>query len=224
MRQMVRAETEQILDLSARTLSTIHARAPPRTTPRRKFRWRKRRTPRACAVSRARSPSAPSKNPSKNADPKNWEMKALLAAAATNENTARDFSPGNAAALGALEAALADMAIDLEAIVTDAAPGEEECGSVISQATARYSARSLAQTLDEGAVGRISTLYRDDARFRDAANAYLSEFDSLLARAKEGDGGGLLTLDGALRRYRKNLSRHRVCAWKAIGIFRSRAA
>jgi hypothetical protein len=54
-------------------------------------------------------------------------------------------------------------------------------------------ARRLAKAIDNDAVNRIAALYRENARFRDAANAYIGEFEGLLARAKEGDGGGLLT-------------------------------
>ena len=36
-----------------------------------------------------------------------------------------------------------------------------------------------------GAVDRIATLYRENARFREAAGTYLEEFETMLARARE---------------------------------------
>ena len=54
-------------------------------------------------------------------------MKTLLAAAGgTRIRRPGQLQPGTAAALGALEMALADMAMDLEAIVVDAAPSDED--------------------------------------------------------------------------------------------------
>ena len=194
VREMVRSETEEILDLSARTLSTIHARSVPRTVrpaiappapepPESEglLGMAKRLTQR-----QRRKPSEPPAG----GEPKAWEMRTLLAAVETSE--ARDLKPSGAAALGALEAALADLAIDLDGITAQAAPGEDEWRRYLAGDRSIF-ARRLGETIDDDTVNRIATLYREEPRFRDAANAYLAEFESLLARAKEGDGGGLLT-------------------------------
>jgi hypothetical protein len=193
IRQMVQSETDQILDLSARTLSTIHARGARPSTPAvtdavpqteseglkglaRKLTQRPKRD--------LRDTTNDKPHPGKS-----WEMKTLLAAVETN---APQLPPGNAAALGALEMALADMAFDLDAIVIDVTPGDDDWKRYLSGDRAVF-ARKLAGAIDDAATDRISTLYREDTRFHDAADAYLTEFESLLTKARDGDGGGLLT-------------------------------
>src|SRR6185437_4255024 len=90
------------------------------------------------------------------------------------------------------EAALSDLAVDLEGITAEAAPGEDEWRRYLAGDRSVF-ARRLAGAIDDDTVNRIATLYREEPRFREAANAYIGEFEALLARAREGDGGGLLT-------------------------------
>ena len=195
VRQMVQSETEQMLDLSARTLSTIHARgarpsmppSPPENDSEglkglaRKLTQRNISNKSGRDLREASGMTTPVN--------KGWEMKTLLAAVETGNPP--KLQPGSAAALGALEVALADMAVDLKAIVLDASPGDEDWKRYLSGDRAVF-ARKLAQVIDSAAINRITGLYREDARFHDAAEAYLSEFESLLTKAREGDRGGLL--------------------------------
>jgi hypothetical protein len=198
VRDMVRSETEEILDLSARTLSTIHSRNAPRIArkpeeppppevpePEGLLGMAKRLT------QRPRKPRSETPSPPPSGDGKGWEMRKLLQAVETNEQ--RDLKPTSAAAMGALEAALADMAVDLDGITATVSPGEDEWRRYLAGDRSVF-ARRLAEAIDDDTVNRIATLYREEARFRDAANTYIAEFEALLARAKEGDGGGgLLT-------------------------------
>jgi len=194
VRAMVRSETEEILDLSARTLSTIHARTAPRPAfnPRALPQAEAEPERSAGLFGMARKLTNKPKQPQAKigSDGKGWEMSKLLAAAETGET--RDFKPSTAAAMGALEAALADLAVDLESITGETPPNEAEWRDYLAGDRAVF-ARRLAGAIDSDTVDRVAALYREDTRFRDAANIYMSEFEGLLARAKEGDGGGLLT-------------------------------
>jgi len=201
IRHMVQSETDQMLDLSARTLSTIHQRSaqsgrvPVLPAP----------IPAVASVPEAPEPEGLkglarklTQRPRRNSDmrgksdAKGWEMKTLLAAVESSEAAGRELSGGSAAAMGALQMALADMAVDLDAISTEAAPGSEEWRRYLAGDRAVF-ARNLANAIDDGAIDRITTLYREDENFHAAADAYLTEFEALLSRAREGDGGGLLT-------------------------------
>jgi hypothetical protein len=197
VRQMMTAETEQLLDLSARTMSTLHARstgkvAPP-DDPGRPMK--PAAEPEAEGLKGLARKLTARKSPDRNPrDSKTWEMKTLLAAAEEGDVRpvkSEGLGLNTAATLGALELALADMAIDLSAL-DNSQPGDEDWKRYLAGDRAVF-ARRLTDTIDDQAVERITMLYRDDRRFHDAADAYLAEFENLLARAREGDGGGLLT-------------------------------
>jgi hypothetical protein len=196
MRQMVQSETDEILDLSARTLSTIHAR----TARANGLKLPASPAPAAGAeqpesdglIGMARRLTQRPKKGSPPPEPKSWDMRALLAAVEDGETKAKNLRPAAAAAMGALQVALADLAVDLDPILSDSALGEEEWRRYLAGDRSVF-ARKLAQAIDASVVDRIAMLYRENARFREAANTYLEEFEQMLARAREGDGGGLLT-------------------------------
>jgi len=204
VRQMMASETEQILDLSARTMSTLHARSTGKVTaPDIGGPMKLEAVPEPEGLkglarkltTRKASDKGPGDKPVRPGDGKAWEMKTLLAAA-EQDNEVRLPRPGasgldTAATLGALELALADMAIDLSAL-DNSEPSDEDWKRYLAGDRAIF-ARRLSGTIDDSAVDRITTLYRDDKRFHGAADAYLAEFETLLAQARQGDGGGLLT-------------------------------
>jgi hypothetical protein len=197
VRQMMVAETEIILDLSARTMSTLHARSTGKVTaPDLGGPMKPPAEPEAEGLKGlARKLTARKPAERGRGEAKSWEMKTLLAAAEQDSGIriAKSDRMGldTAATLGALELALSDMAIDLSAL-DDAQPADEDWKRYLAGDRAVF-ARRLAGAIDEQAVDRVTTLYRDDKRFHDAADAYLAEFEKLLTRAREGDGGGLLT-------------------------------
>lgn len=203
VRDTVRSETEQMLDLSARTISTLHARnaarnglrpaqpgePEPEPQPNDGLMAMARRLTQRTPKQKAKP--APQKSPEP-VDGKNWNMKTLLAAVETDEFDNKSLKPGAAAAMGALQAALADIAVDLDAIVGGDISGEEEWRQYLSGDRSIF-ARKLADSISTDTVERVCTLYRENGKFRDAANIYMAEFETLMARAQEGDGDGLLT-------------------------------
>ena len=82
------------------------------------------------------------------------------------------------------------MAVDLEAIA-EFGPGDDEWRRYLAGDRSVF-ARRLAGAIDDTTVNRIATLNRENAHFREAANTYITEFEGLLSRARESDGGGLL--------------------------------
>jgi hypothetical protein len=194
MRDMVRSETEEILDISARAISTVHARTAARAQSRPESEAAPAQSSdglRGMARRLTQRPNKRKEQPVNPSDPKGWNMSTLIANVETNEAKSRELKPGAAAALGALQAALADMAIDLEALCPDGAPGNDEWRRYLAGDRTVF-ARRLAGAIDEDTVNRIANLNRENAQFRDSANTYMDEFEGLLSRAREGDGGGLL--------------------------------
>ena len=191
VREMVRSETEEILDLSARTLSTIHTRRAAHTgqrhAPNEQAAAPENGNDGLLGMARKLTQRSKRKDGSEG---KSWDMSTLIANVETNEQRSKELRPVAAAALGALQAALADMAVDLEAI-SEIGPGDDDWRRYLAGDRSVF-ARRLANAIDDTTVNRIATLNRENAHFREAANSYITDFEGMLSRAREGDGGGLL--------------------------------
>jgi len=192
VREFLRSETDEILDISARTLSTIHARNTVKSGLRPNPNEPVSEEPENEGLLGLARKLTQRPKRKETAEAKSWDMSTLLAAVETGDIVRpKELKPAAAAALGALQAALTDMAVDLEAIAINDAPGEDEWRRYLAGDRSVF-ARKLAGAIDSDAVNRIATLYRENPRFRESANAYMIEFETLLARARESDSGGLL--------------------------------
>lgn len=191
MRETMRSETEQMLETTSRTLATLHARNQTRhALP----------GPEGESAGEVERPDSLRKlakritGPKRRGDDKqkaNFELSAVLAAADVSDVKLHAGLKANASmALAALEAALADLAIDLGPITGDSS--DPALWRRYLDGDRGAFARKLAQAIGPDIVDRIAGLYRDDTKFRESANAYLKEFEILLSHAKDGDNDGLL--------------------------------
>jgi hypothetical protein len=191
VRETMRAETEEILDISARTLATLHARSAGRTKPPQAQPIPESEPEAEGLLGLARRLAQRPKKRDPQPEPKSWEMSTLLSAVDSGHNNGKELKPLAAATIGALEAALSDIAIDLDALDIESQPNQEDWRRYLAGDRSVF-ARRIADAIDEDAIARIATLNRENARFREAANTYMDEFEALLGRAREGDNGGLL--------------------------------
>ena len=202
VRETLRSETEKMLDISARALATIQTRSTggrgvPNNEPARlgESGASDREPPSDGLRGLARRITAPKRRPPEKTDLRHqdkrgtYQLSDVLAAAEANEPAPR-LKPDATVALGELQTALADLAVDLDTAMS---------GAENPQMWRRYLdgdqgvfARRLASSIGPEIVDRISAFYRDNSRFHEAADLYLREFETLLARAREGDRGGLL--------------------------------
>ena len=185
VRTLIASETEALLDLSAQALARMHAHTSARPLPSRPDDGKD-----TDAEDGLRGIARKFTQRSKRKEGGHWQMRQLLAAVDSAQDT-RTLRPGAAAALGALEIALADLAIDLNQLLGADGAGPKDWRRYV-QGDRSVFARRLAENMDGDSLERICGLYRDDDRFREAANIYLDEFERLLERARAGDGDGLL--------------------------------
>jgi hypothetical protein len=195
VRETLRAETEQLLDISARAITTLQARtsrraseepvsapngdAPALKGPGEGLRGLARRI--TGAKRRAEDRSAPRITGS-------YDLSAVLAAAEAASKPG--LKAGNTAALAALQAALADLAGDLDDLASETA--DPALWRRYLDGDRGVFARRLAASIGPESVNRITELYRDNPRFHDAAESYMVEFEGMLARARDGDRDGFL--------------------------------
>jgi len=197
VRETMRSETEQMLEATSRTLATLHARSPGqrRALPVQEETTPHEEPPPESLRSLARRITGPKrKGGNEERGKATFELSQVLAAADLSDvklQTGLQGLRANASmALAALEAALADLAIDLGSLTGDSA--DPVLWRRYLDGDRGAFARKLAHAIGPDIVDRIAGLYRDDPKFRDSANAYLKEFEVMLSHARDGDNDGLL--------------------------------
>ena len=204
VRETLRSETEQVLDISARAITTLQARSSRRASEQ----------PPLIPTAEAPAPEPQGEGlrglarritgggyrrrieerreeppPRTNDKPRgNYDLSAVLAAA--EAGTKPGLKPGAAAALAALQAALADLAGDLEELAGETS--DPALWRRYIDGDRGVFLRRLAASIGPESVNRITALYRDNPRFHDSAEAYMTEFEAMLTRAREGDRDGFL--------------------------------
>lgn len=180
VREAVREESEAMLTQSADVMAALHARSAPKAVPLPEKAVAQAEEEASIGFFRRRLHG---KRKPETAE-KNWEMHTLLAAAEKDDHART--SPGTA--LQILQATLAEMAVDLDAIVSGGdGPQLAEWRKFLAGDHGVF-ARKLAAAIDGETVHRIAKLYRENAVFRDSVDTYLREFEALLAEARKSDG------------------------------------
>ncbi len=146
--------------------------------------------------------------------PKNWQMSTLLAAAETHD-ARKDLRPETAAALGALQAALSDMAVDLDGDFHRVRSARRRLAALSGRRPRGLCAQTRVRNRRRRRPSHRHLVPRECA-FPRSANVYMQEFESMLTRARDGDGGGLLASSILVGRYRQDLSGDRLCAGAVI--------
>ncbi len=204
VREAMRAETELLLDMSARTLATLQTRAQKRAsaaaseeTPATSASLEQPQVelPENIGDSGLRGLARRITAPKRRAEerPKaSYELSDVLAAAERSEGAKGGAKSGvsTAMAVGTLQTALAELAVDLEELTHDTS--DPALWRRWLDGDRAVFARRLASSIGPESVNRITALYRDNSRFHDIADIYLAEFETMLARARENDRDGLL--------------------------------
>jgi hypothetical protein len=190
VREAMRSETERMLDMSARTLATLRSHASSTKTNGAPAQGDGspetigdglRGVARRMTAPRRKNDAAPKSR---------FELSDVLAAAESPDDKKPALRPNAISALGSLQAALSDLASDLETAM-DESDSTELWRRYLDGDRSAF-ARKFAKSIGPETVDRITQLYRDNSRFHAAADAYLEEFETLLARARESDRDGFL--------------------------------
>jgi hypothetical protein len=200
VREAMRQETELMLDMSARTLATLQSRIQKRAAAgvpvveERPIPEQSEPAPEPApeglrGLARRITGGPVKRKPEKSEErPRSsYQWSDVLAAAEKG-----DAKPGlkSNATLGSLQASLAELAVDLEALATETS--DPALWRRWMEGDRTVFARQLAASIGPESVDRIAALYRDNPRFHETADAYLEDFESMLKRTRGNDPDGVL--------------------------------